>query len=44
MLQCSEENVKFSVFEAEEDEEQETWEDLLEMEENVWDPQAAQGR
>ena len=25
------------------DEEEETWEDLLEMEENVWDPHAAQG-
>lgn len=38
-LQCTEERVKLTS--PQPDDEEETWEDLLELEENVWDPTAA---
>lgn len=42
VLQVTEGNATLAYRDAD-DEEEETWEDLLEMEENVWDPHAAQG-
>lgn len=40
-MQCEEESVYLAFGSSDNIEEEETWEDLLEMEENAWDPSAA---